>query len=145
MRPTRSPATSPQRSPNTAPSQTICAKSSDIQSARPIRSLGVRYDNWKVVFYEQRIRGTLQIWAGPFVELRVPKIFNLCTDPYERADQTSNTYYDWLLDRLFLIVPLQAFVAEMSQSLIEFPQRQKPAAFNLSAVMEKDRGWCWKR
>ena len=97
----------------------------------------VRYDNWKVVFYEQRIEGTLQIWAEPFVELRVPKIFNLRTDPYERADQTSNTYYDWLLDRVFLIVPLQAFVAEMAQSLIEFPQRQKPAAFNLSAVMEK--------
>jgi arylsulfatase len=97
----------------------------------------IRYDNWKVVFYEQRTQGTLQIWAEPFVELRVPKIFNLRTDPFERADITSNTYYDWLIDRVFLIVPLQAFVAQMAQTLVEFPQRQKPAAFNLSAVMEK--------
>jgi arylsulfatase A-like enzyme len=97
----------------------------------------VRYDNWKIVFYEQRVGGTLQVWAEPFVELRVPKIFNLRTDPYERADQTSNTYYDWLLDRAFLLVPVQAFVARMAQSLIEFPQRQKPAAFNLSSVMAK--------
>jgi arylsulfatase len=97
----------------------------------------VRYDNWKLVFYEQRVTGTLQIWAEPFVELRVPKIFNMRTDPFERADVTSNTYYDWLLERAFLIVPLVAFVAEMAQTLVEFPPRQKPAAFNLSRVMEK--------
>jgi arylsulfatase A-like enzyme len=59
---------------------------------------GLRYDNWKWVFMEQRVQGTLQVWAEPFVSLRVPKIFNLRTDPYERADVTSNTYYDWLLD-----------------------------------------------
>lgn len=99
----------------------------------------IRYDNWKVVFFEQRAEGTLRIWAEPFVELRVPKIFNLKTDPFERADITSNTYYDWLLDRVFLIIPLQAYVAEMAQTLVEFPPRQKPAAFNLSRVMEKLR------
>lgn len=55
----------------------------------------VRIDNWKLVFLEQRATGTLRIWAEPFTELRVPKIFNLRTDPYERADVTSNTYYDW--------------------------------------------------
>jgi arylsulfatase A-like enzyme len=98
---------------------------------------GVRYDNWKVVFYEQRTEGTLRIWAEPFVELRVPKIFNLRTDPYERADVTSNTYYDWLLDRAYLLVPIQAFVGQIAQSLVEFPPRQKPAAFNISHVMEK--------
>ncbi|WP_341537029.1 alkaline phosphatase family protein [Methanosarcina barkeri] len=64
-----------------------------------------RYDNWKMVFMEQRATGTLQVWAEPFVPLRIPKIFNLRTDPYERADQTSNTYYDWLLDHAFLLVP----------------------------------------
>ena len=58
----------------------------------------LRFDNWKVVFMEQRCQGTLQIWAEPFIPLRVPKIFNLRTDPFERADITSNTYYDWLLD-----------------------------------------------
>ena len=64
---------------------------------------GLRYDNWKFVFMEQRVQGTLRIWAEPFVTLRVPKIFNLRTDPYERADITSNTYYDWLLDHAFLL------------------------------------------
>ena len=97
----------------------------------------VRYDNWKIVFYEQRVTGTFQIWAEPFVELRLPKIFNLRTDPYERADVTSNTYYDWVLDRVFLLGPVQAFVAEMVQTLAEFPPRQKPAAFNIAQVMEK--------
>ena len=59
--------------------------------------LGLRYDNWKVVFMEQRCPGTLRVWAEPFTKLRVPKLFNLRTDPYERADITSNSYYDWYL------------------------------------------------
>ena len=70
----------------------------------------VRYDNWKMVFMEQRAQGTLLIWANPFTNLRVPKIFNLRTDPYERADITSNTYYDWLIDHVFLLVPAQEYV-----------------------------------
>ncbi len=73
----------------------------------------MRFDNWKFVFLEQRCTGTLQIWAEPYTELRVPKIFNLRTDPYERADITSNTYYDWLLDHAFMLVPAQAYVAQM--------------------------------
>lgn len=97
----------------------------------------LRYDNWKVVFMEQRARGTLQIWAEPLVTLRVPKIFNLRTDPYERADVTSNTYYDWLLDHVFLLVPAQAGVAEFLQSFKEFPPRQKAASFGVDQVIEK--------
>jgi arylsulfatase A-like enzyme len=97
----------------------------------------LRYDNWKFVFLEQRCTGTLQIWAEPFTELRVPKLFNLRTDPYEKADQTSNTYYDWMLDHIFLFVPAQAYVAEMLKTLIEFPQRQKSASFSLDQVMAK--------
>jgi arylsulfatase A-like enzyme len=81
----------------------------------------MRFDNWKVVFMEQRAAGTLQVWAEPFVELRVPKIFNLRTDPYERADITSNTYYDWLIDRAWVLVPAQTYVARMLQTLVEFP------------------------
>ena len=65
--------------------------------------LALRFDNWKVVFMEQRVHGTLQIWAEPFVALRVPKLYNLRTDPYERADVTSNTYYDWLLENDYLV------------------------------------------
>jgi arylsulfatase len=97
----------------------------------------LRYDNWKVVFMEQRVRGTLQIWAEPFITLRVPKMFNLRTDPYERADVTSNTYYDWLLDHVFLLVPAQAGVAEFLGTFKEFPPRQKAASFGIDQVMEK--------
>ena len=97
----------------------------------------VRFDNWKLVFLEQRATGTLRIWAEPFTELRIPKIFNLRTDPYERADITSNTYYDWILDHAWVAVPMQAFVFEMIQSFAEFPPSQKPATFGLDEVLAK--------
>ena len=97
----------------------------------------LRFDNWKFVFLEQRCVGTLQIWAEPYVELRVPKLFNLRTDPYERADITSNTYYDWMMDHIFLFVPAQAYVAKMLETLVEFPQRQKSASFSMDQVMAK--------
>lgn len=97
----------------------------------------LRYDNWKLVFLEQRVPGTLQIWAEPFVSLRLPKIFNLRLDPYERADITSNTYYDWLLDHAFLLVPAQDYVGNFMKTFQEFPPRQKAASFNLDEVMRK--------
>jgi arylsulfatase len=99
--------------------------------------VAVRYDNWKLVFMEQRAIGTLQIWAEPFVHLRIPKIFNLRTDPYERADQTSNTYYDWFLDHAFLLVAAQSIVGDFLATFNEFPPRQKSASFTLDRVMEK--------
>jgi arylsulfatase len=98
---------------------------------------GLRYDNWKLVFMEQRTQGTLKIWAEPFVTLRVPKLFNLRLDPYERADITSNTYYDWMIDHIFLFVPAQDYVAKFLMTFKEFPQRQKAATFNLDEVMKK--------
>jgi arylsulfatase len=85
---------------------------------------------------EQRARGTLRVWAEPFTSLRVPKIFNLRTDPYERADVTSNTYYDWLLDHAFMLVPAQDYVGRFLATFKEFPQRQKAASFNVDEVME---------
>ncbi|WLD12033.1 arylsulfatase [Planctellipticum variicoloris] len=97
----------------------------------------LRYDNWKMVFLEQRVEGTLRIWAEPFVSLRVPKIFNLRMDPYERADITSNTYYDWLLDRVFLLYPAQDMVGEFLMTFKEFPPRQKAGSFNLDDIMQK--------
>jgi arylsulfatase len=97
---------------------------------------GLRYDNWKIVFMEQRARGTLRVWAEPFTTLRVPKIFNLRTDPYERADVTSNTYYDWLLDHVFMLVPAQDYVGQFLSTFKEYPPRQKAASFNLNEVME---------
>ncbi|HSP28041.1 MAG TPA: hypothetical protein VLN74_05780, partial [Ilumatobacteraceae bacterium] len=78
-----------------------------------------------------------QVWFEPFVELRIPKIFNLRTDPYERADITSNTYYDWMIDRAWVLVPAQMFVANMVATLVEFPPRQEPASFNVQKVLTK--------
>jgi arylsulfatase len=83
------------------------------------------------------VAGTLAVWAEPFVELRVPKLFNLRIDPYERADITSNTYWDWYLDRAFVLVPMQAYVAQMAQTLAEFPPRQEPASFTIDQVLAK--------
>ena len=97
----------------------------------------LRYDNWKIVFLEQRKAGTLGIWLEPFVELRCPKIFNLRTDPYERADITSNTYFDWVLDHAYLLIPAAAYVGQMIQSFADFPPRQEPASFNVDQVLAK--------
>lgn len=99
--------------------------------------LALRYDNWKFVFMEQRLPGTLGVWAEPFVQLRVPKLFNLRTDPFERADVTSNTYYDWLLDHLFLFIPAQGYVLAFLETFQEFPPRQRAASFTVDQVLEK--------
>ena len=97
----------------------------------------LRYDDWKLIFMEQRVEATLQAWAEPFIPLRIPLIFNLRRDPYERAQITSNTYYDWLLDRAYLLVPAQAYVGRFLATFQEFPPRQKAASFSLDQVMEK--------
>jgi arylsulfatase A-like enzyme len=99
--------------------------------------LAIRAGNWKVVFMEQRAPGTLRIWAEPFTPLRVPKLFNLRTDPFERADITSNTYYDWMLRRAFLIFYANAITANFLESFKEFPPRQKPATFSIDQAVEK--------
>lgn len=96
----------------------------------------LRYDNWKFIFAEQRAQGTLAVWAEPYVRLRVPKIFNLRMDPYERADVTSNTYYDWLLDHAFLLVPAQQYVGKFLGTFREFPPRQKAASFSIDQLSE---------
>ncbi len=99
--------------------------------------VATRYDNWKLVFAEQRAPGTLQVWAEPFVMLRVPLLFNLRTDPFERAQLTSNTYYDWVLDRVYLIVPSQRVVGGFLQTFTAFPPRMKAASFTVDQVMAK--------
>ncbi len=86
---------------------------------------------------EQRAEGTLNVWAEPYTELRVPRLFNLRTDPFERATQTSNTYFDWMLDRVWVFVPAQAYVGNMLKTLVEFPPRQEPASFSLDKVLQK--------
>jgi arylsulfatase len=97
----------------------------------------LRMDNWKVVFMEQRCEGRLMIWAEPFVTLRTPKLFNLRTDPYEMADITSNTYWDWYIDHAYVLVPSQSIVGEFLATFAEFPPAQEAGSFNLDHVMEK--------
>ncbi|MCP4072080.1 MAG: arylsulfatase [Hyphomicrobiales bacterium] len=97
----------------------------------------LRYADWKVLFMEQKAETTMRAWIEPWTELRLPLIFNLRRDPYERGYATSNTYYDWLLDRAFLLVPAQVYVRGFLQTFKEFPPRQEAASFSLSKVMKK--------
>ena len=99
--------------------------------------LALRFDNWKVVFMEQRAHGTLQLWAEPFVALRVPKLFNLRTDPFERADITSNTYWDWVIDSGILVLTASAVVAQFLETFREFPPRQRAASFTIDQAVDK--------
>ena len=99
--------------------------------------LGLRFDNWKLVFMEQRVPGTLQVWADPFIPLRVPKIFNLRTDPYERADITSNRYWEWMIENAYLVMAGQPLIAEFLATFVEFPPRQKAASFTIDQALEK--------
>jgi arylsulfatase len=95
----------------------------------------LRVDQWKMVFLEQRGHG-FDVWQEPFVALRLPKLFNLRADPFERADHEGMGYGQWRIDRAFLIAPAGAYVASWLQSFKEFPPRQKPGSFNLDRVME---------
>jgi arylsulfatase len=99
--------------------------------------LALRYDNWKVVFAQQRSPGTLALWGEPFVHTRIPWLYNLRTDPYERATVTSNTYWDWYIDHVFLLVPAQRFVGKFLTTFKEYPPRQKAASFTIDQVMER--------
>jgi arylsulfatase A-like enzyme len=96
----------------------------------------LRYGDWKLLFMEQEKPGTLAVWQYPFVPLRLPYIYNLRRDPYERSTITSNTYYDWLLDHAYFLVPAQTYVANFMATFKEFPPRQKAASFSLDQVME---------
>jgi arylsulfatase len=98
--------------------------------------VAARYDDWKVVFLENRGQG-FGVWREPFVELRVPLLFNLRRDPFEKAQHNSNTYDDWFLDRPLVIVPIQFLATEILKSMQEFPPSQSPGSFNLSKIEEK--------
>jgi arylsulfatase len=99
--------------------------------------VALRFDNWKMNFREQRTTGTLDVWAEPLVTLRIPKIFNLRTDPFERADTTSNTYWDWYMRKAYLIMAAQGLVGRFLQTFKDFPPRQRAASFTIDQAMEK--------
>ena len=96
----------------------------------------MRYGPWKLIFMEQRATGTMKVWANPFTPLRLPLILNLRRDPYEIAPITSNTYYDWLLDRAYLLAGAQGYAVKFLATFKAFPPRMKAASFNLEQAME---------
>jgi len=98
--------------------------------------MGLRYNKWKAVFAEQRADG-FRVWSEPVVKLRVPLIFNLRSDPFEKAQHESEYYRDWQVRRVFLLVPAQAYVAKWISSFKDFPPREKPASFSVDEVMKK--------
>ncbi len=98
--------------------------------------LGLRFDNWKCVFIEQRCKGTLAVWAEPFTKLRVPKLFNLRTDPYEYADVTSNTYYEWFIRHCYIVYPALAIASKWAQTFKDFPPIQKPNTFTFDDALK---------
>jgi arylsulfatase A-like enzyme len=99
--------------------------------------LAIRYDNWKAVFMEQRCVGTMKIWAEPFTPLRLPKIFNLRTDPYEFADITSNSYYEWFLYHAYIIYGAWAVADQFAATFKDFPPVQKPNTFTIGDAVAK--------
>jgi arylsulfatase len=99
--------------------------------------VAVRYENWKFVFEEQRVQGTLRIWAEPFTKLRLPKFFDLRADPYERADITSNTYYDWMISNGGILYGALAVAAEFVETFKEFPPSQAVGSFTIDQAVEK--------
>jgi arylsulfatase len=99
--------------------------------------VALRYENWKFNFCQQRVAGTLQVWEEPFVCTRAPMVINLRMDPFERAPITSNTYFDWKIRLAFVVVPMQAVVAQFVGTFKDFPPRQKPASFSVEQIMEQ--------
>ncbi len=97
---------------------------------------GLRYDRWKIVFMEQRAHG-LDVWQDPLVTLRFPKLFDLRADPFELADHNAGDYNKWRVERAFVLVPAQAYVAAHLQTYVAYPPRQKAGSFSLDEVLQK--------
>jgi arylsulfatase len=95
----------------------------------------LRYNNWKLSFLRQNSIG-IKVWETPFEELRWPMLTNLRMDPFERATDESVMYSQWSAERMFVLAPASAYVAQWLQSFREFPPRQKPGSFSLDRVME---------
>jgi len=98
--------------------------------------VGVRFENWKIVFMEQRAPGTLAVWGEPFTALRLPKMFDLHADPYEQADITSNSYYAWELEQPYVLLAGSTLTGEFLKTFKEFPPSQRAASFTIDQAME---------
>jgi arylsulfatase len=97
--------------------------------------VALRYNQWKIVFAEQREHG-FEVWREPFVELRLPKLFNLRADPFETADHEGMDYERWAVEHLFLLVPAQQYVGKFLGTFKDYPPRQKPGSFSIDAALE---------
>jgi arylsulfatase A-like enzyme len=98
--------------------------------------LGLRYDNWKVVFMEQRLQGTMGVWGEPFIKLRLPKLFNLRTDPYEYADITSNSYYEWFIYHAYILYGAFTISDKWAATFKEFPPVQGANSFTIDDALK---------
>lgn len=98
--------------------------------------VAMRYDAWKAVFLENRGQA-FEVWREPFTELRVPLLFNLRRDPFERAQHNSNTYNDWFIDRVFVLAPMQQIAARFLGTMQEYPPSQSPGSFNLEKIQKQ--------
>jgi arylsulfatase A-like enzyme len=96
--------------------------------------VALRYDQWKVVFAEQRQHG-MNVWQEPFVPLRLPKLFNLRSDPFETADHEGMDYNRWRVEHLFVMVPAQQYVGRFLATFKEFPPSQKPGSFSIDGAL----------
>jgi arylsulfatase len=101
--------------------------------------VAMRYDAWKAVFLENRGQA-FGVWREPFTELRVPLLFNLRRDPFERAQHNSNTYNDWFLDRAFVLVPMQQMAGQFLMTMKDYPPSQTPGSFNLEKIQKQIEG-----
>jgi arylsulfatase len=96
--------------------------------------VAMRFGPWKAVFCEQRAPGGFAVWSEPFTCLRIPKLFNLRMDPYERADVVSDQYYDWLTKNNYLLFEATARAAAFLQTFVDYPPSQRPASFSIDQV-----------
>jgi len=97
--------------------------------------VAIRYEDWKTVFLENRGQA-FGVWREPFTELRVPLLFSLRRDPFERAQHNANTYNDWFLDRAYVLVPLQQLAAKFLLTMKDYPPSQTPGSFNLEKIQK---------
>ncbi len=98
--------------------------------------VAIRYQPWKAVFLANRGR-QLGVWQEPFIELRIPYLFNLRRDPFEKAFENSNTYWDWYIDRVYVLVPMQDLAGRFLKTMVDYPPSQTPGSFNLEKVIEQ--------
>ncbi len=98
--------------------------------------VALRLGDWKAVFLENRGKA-FEVWREPFVELRVPLLFNLRRDPFEKAQHNSNTYNDWFLDRAYVLLPMQQLAGKFLKTMTDYPPSQTPGSFNLKKVQEQ--------